>query len=302
MSAEELLEHLSSGATTVARVWRVTRTDGVALGFTDHDRDIDIDGFSHRAGSGLTARAFQNVSGLAVDNTEVVGALSHLALREEDLSAGRYDGARVEVWLVNWAAPEMRRTIFRGTLGEVSWKGSEFRAELRGLSEPLGDPVGFAYTRQCSAVLGDSRCGFNVLQPGYFLEHSIERVEDDGRVLRFASLAGYESRWFEGGRLDVLSGAAVGLSAMIKVDRVTPQGRRVELWQSIRAQLEAGDQIRLLAGCNKTAETCRMKFANFVNFRGFPFIPGDDWISAYPKPGQPVDGGSGFQGPLAPGG
>jgi hypothetical protein len=31
--------------------------------------------------------------------------------------------------------------------------------------------------------------------------------------------------------------------------------------------------LRLEAGCDKRAETCRLKFGNFLNFRGFPAFP-----------------------------
>jgi len=53
-----------------------------------------------------------------------------------------------------------------------------------------------------------------------------------------------------------------------------------------------GDRFRVVAGCDKTAETCRAKFSNFLNFRGFPHIPGDDWVTAYPKNGAVHDGSS----------
>jgi uncharacterized phage protein (TIGR02218 family) len=47
-----------------------------------------------------------------------------------------------------------------------------------------------------------------------------------------------------------------------------------------------------VAGCDKRAETCRAKFGNFLNFRGFPHIPGEDWVTAYPKDGVIHDGTS----------
>lgn len=284
--------HLGGGVTTVCRAWMVTRRDGAVLGFTDHDRDIEIEGVVCRASSGLTARALQQVTGLAVDNTEVVGALSDAAISETDLTTGRYDGAEVRGWLVNWGDPSVRAEVFRGSLGEVARKGAEFRAELRGLSEALNQPIGYAYTRGCSAVLGDSRCRFDLGQPGYFAERAVEEIEEAGLILRFVAFTGYDDRWFEGGRLSVLTGTAAGLSAMIKSDRLNGTARRVELWQSIRADLEPGDLLRLEAGCDKRPDTCRTKFGNFLNFRGFPHIPGEDWLTAYPRAGQPATGGS----------
>ncbi len=286
-----LQDHLATGTTTVCRLWTVTRRDGVVLGFTDHDRDLLLEGLLCRANAGLTASALAQATGLSVDNTEAVGALSDGAITEADLAAGRYDGAEVRIWLANWADVAARRELFRGTLGEVTVRGAQFRAELRGLSEPLNQPVGLAYTRQCSAVLGDGRCRMNLALPGYATERAVEEVTG-GRLLRFADLAGFDDRWFEGGRLDVLTGAAAGLFGVVKLDRASGTGRRLELWQALRAPLMPGDLIRLQAGCDKRAATCKAKFGNFANFRGFPHLPGEDWITAYPRSDQANTGGS----------
>lgn len=291
MSAAALYAHLGSGATTVCRAWTVVRADGTVLGFTDHDRDLVIEGVVCRADTGMTARALQQTTGLSVDNSEAVGALSDASVTEADLLAGRYDGAEVRAWLVNWASPDERAEQFRGALGEIVRAGGSFRAELRGLSDALNRPQGFAYQSGCSAVLGDGRCRFDTAQPGYFSQRIVEAVED-ARSFRFDSFAGFDDRWFEYGRFEVLSGPAAGLVGVVRVDRQEGAGRRIELWQSIPAKIAAGDSVRIVAGCNKAAETCRAKFANFMSFRGFPHIPGEDWLASYPVSGSAKTGGS----------
>lgn len=286
-----LQEHLESGATTVARAWALTRADGVVLGFTDHDRDLAFDGLVFRAGSGLSARALAEGSGLAVNNTEALGALSAAAITEADLLAGRYDGAALVIWQVNWRDTEARRVLFRGTLGEVARQGGAFRAELRGLTEALGRNSGRVFQAACPAVLGDRACGLDLGQPGYHAERLVDAVEA-GRILRFAGLVGFDPRWFEAGRLEVLSGDARGLVAAIKNDRIDGAERVVELWEALAAPLRPGDGVRLLAGCDKRFDTCRFKFANGHSFRGFPDIPGEDWLMAYPRAADNNDGGS----------
>lgn len=295
MSVDGLHAHLQSGATTVCRAWTVQRRDGVMLGFTDHDRDLVVDGVTCRADTGMTARALQQTTGLSVDNSEAVGALSDAAIAEADLLAGRFDAAEVRSYLVNWAAPEDRIEQFRGSLGEIVRARGSFKAELRGLSEALNQPQGFAYLPGCSAVLGDARCKFQVLQPGYFSDVTADAVED-GRIFRFESFAGFDDRWFEHGRFEVLTGEAAGLIGVVKIDRQEGGGRRIELWQSVGAPVGAGDQLRLIAGCNKSVVTCRAKFANFLNFRGFPHIPGEDWLASYPVPDRPSGGARGIGG------
>jgi uncharacterized phage protein (TIGR02218 family) len=234
----------------------------------------------------MTARALQQTTGLSVDNGEAFGALSSASITEADLLAGRYDGAELRSYLVNWQTPVDFVEQFRGHLGEITRSGGSFRAELRGLSDLLNRPQGMAYMPGCSAVLGDTRCRFDLLRPGYFADLVVETVED-GRVFRFAEFNGFEDRWFENGRLEMVDGAASGLVGVVKIDRQDGVGRRIELWQSLGAAVAAGDTLRVLAGCGKTTSACREKFGNMLNFRGFPHIPGEDWLASYPVPDRP---------------
>ncbi|MDP3339668.1 DUF2163 domain-containing protein [Frigidibacter sp.] len=287
MSAEGLFAHLASGASTVCRCWAVVRKDGTVLGFTDHDRDLSFEGIVFRADSGITARALAQTTGLSVDNSEAYGALRSDAIAEADILAGRFDGADVRAWLVNWAEPEARLLQFRGSLGELTRAGGAFTTELRGLSEPLNHTQGRIFLAGCTAVLGDARCKFDLSQPGYSVEVAAGEVTSTA-LFRLPALPEFEDRWFEKGRLSVLSGAAAGLWGSVKNDRVDAEGRSVELWQGLRETVAPGDQLRLEAGCDKRGETCRLKFQNFANFRGFPHIPGEDWLTVSPvKAAQP---------------
>lgn len=291
MTGAALHSHLATGATTVCRAWTVVRRDGVVMGFTDHDRDITVDGVLCRADTGMTARALQQTTGLSVDNSEAVGALSDAAITEAEIMAGRFDGAVVRSFLVNWASPSDWIEQFRGSFGEITRAGGAFRAELRGLTEALNRPQGFAYQPNCSAILGDDRCGFDTGTPGYFAERQVEQVED-GRIFSFETFGGFDDRWFESGRFEMLTGEAAGLVEVVKIDRLDGASRRIELWQSLVAPIMPGDSFRVTAGCSKSTTICRTKFANFLNFRGFPHIPGEDWLASYPVPGKPNLGGA----------
>ena len=289
--SEAMQAHLASGVTTLCRCWAILRKDGVRFGFTDHDCMLEFDGFTFKADSGLTAAALEQSTGLSVDNSEALGALSDAAVREEDIEAGRFDGAEVLSWLVNWAEPAQRWLQFRGSIGELRRGGGAFQAELRGLTDALNQPLGRVFQKPCTAVLGDGGCRFDLGQPGYWAEVTVEQV-DEARVFRWADLSGFEPGWFQRGRLDVTSGAAAGLWALIKSDKMTAAGREVELWEPIRAVLRPGDGLRLTAGCDKRMETCRLKFNNLLNFQGFPDLPREDWVMASPKRTGANSGGS----------
>ena len=291
MTAAALGAHLATGTTHVCHCWAVVRRDGLTLGFTDHDRAITFDGITFQPETGLSARALASTTGLSVNNSEAIGALSAAAITESDINAGRYDGAEVSTWAVQWDDPAARQLRFVGTIGEITRAAGGFQADLRGLTEPLNQSQGRSYLTTCSAVLGDGRCGVDLSDPTFVAEVAVEGT-DDGQVFLFTALTGFNDGWFAGGFLEVLTGPAAGLREVIKRDRIEGSARRVTLWQPLRSALAPGDQFRLIAGCDRRAETCREKFANLTNFQGFPHIPGEDWLMAVPRSGGGNTGGS----------
>lgn len=287
--SQEFEAHFAGGLTTVARCWLLTRRDGSVYGFTDHDVDLTFNAHTFKADTGLTARALQQTTGLSIDNTEALGALSDVSVREDDIRAGRFDGAVVEAWLVNWDDTTQRLMQFRGNLGEVTRSAGAFTAELQGLTEALNQSQGRSFQAPCGAVLGDAQCAFDFSVPGYVAKRAVEAVED-GTIFRFDDFTGFDDRWFERGRLVVETGAAAGLVGLVKNDRLTAEGRTIELWEALRARIEPGDMLRIEAGCDKRVDTCRLKFNNILNFRGFPDIPGEDWLLSTPISADVNDG------------
>lgn len=290
--AEALAAHLGNGVTTVARAWEVRRKDGRRFGFTDHDLELSFNGLVFRADTGMSAAAVQQGTGLSVDNSEAVGALSDTSVTEADIAAGRFDGAEVTAWLVNWADLSARKVLFRGSLGEITRSGGAFSAELRGLTEWLNRPLGRVFQSPCSAVLGDAGCRMDIDAAGLWIEATVTEVGPKGD-LTLAGASGFEAGWFQRGRFTVLDGQAAGLWGVIKRDVLLEDGtRQIDLWEPLRASLVEGDRIKLIAGCDKRFETCRTKFDNLINFQGFPDIPQEEWVLIHPTATRSQTGGS----------
>ena len=290
----DLQARLDSGATRLCRCWLVRRRDGEAFGFTDHDRDLAFDEMTFRASSGMDASALQSATGLSVDNAQAVGALSDAGVTEEDVRAGRYDRAEIWHWLVDWERPDLRVLLFRGSFGEIRRADGAFEVELRGLAEALNAPVGRSILRTCDRSLGDAKCGFDPGKAGFFAEGTAA-AGSGGATIVSADLGSFADGWFTQGVVTWLSGGNAGQRGTVKVDRRGAAGaRRIGLWQSPGRPMAAGERFRIVAGCDKRADTCRKKFDNLMNFRGFPLIPGDDWVTAYPKGGANHDGSSLF--------
>jgi uncharacterized phage protein (TIGR02218 family) len=156
--------HLNQTVTTLASCWKITRTDGVAFHFTDHDQDLTISGDEYESSRGFSRTAVENTSAMKVDNTDVEGILESDSITEEDLRAGKFDYAEVEVFLVNWAdVSQGIMKMRKGWFGEISIsQGGVFRTELRGLMQGINQKIIRSYGPLCDADLGDSRCKIDI--------------------------------------------------------------------------------------------------------------------------------------------
>lgn len=285
----ELAAHLAGGVTTLCWCWLVKTHDGRVMGFTDHDRDIAFNGVTFAAATGFDATESEASLGLSVDNVDVSGVLSSDRLNEADLAAGVFDDAEVEIWLVNWAAPEQRSLLRRGNLGEVTRSAHAFSAEIRGVAHRLDQPTGRLYRFGCDAELGDARCGVDIDSPYYRGTGSVVAVDEHRLVV--AGLDAFAPGWFARGRFAWLDGANAGRASEVKAHRVTEAGVVIVLWRAMPQAVAAGDAFAVTAGCDKQFSTCREKFANGVNFRGFPHMPGNDFAMSYPRRNDPRNDG-----------
>ena len=282
---------LDSGVTTLARCWKLVRRDGVVMGFTDHDRDLVVDGVTCRAGTGFAASEATSRFDLSVDGAEISGALADHSLSDADLAAGRYDAAQIETWLVDWSEPSLKVLTARGTLGEVRREGQAFTAELRGQADALSQESGRLYTAKCGADLGDARCKVDLTAPALRGSGVVTAVQGTS-VFLASGLDGFADGLFTAGRLSWTSGANAGLAVEIKAHGFAAGQARLTLWQAMPEQVAPGDGFTVTAGCDKSFATCRARFANTDNFRGFPQIPGNDFLLATPTQGAPGNEGA----------
>ena len=264
---------LSGELATIALCWRIERRDGVTIGLTDHDRDLEIDGLIHRAAPGMTPSAIKRSDGLEADTMDVAGALTSAAIGARDLLAGRWDGARVMLFAVDWTGAAGRVDLGEGLIGAVETEGDAFTAELRGASALLDRPVVEETSPECRAELGDRRCRVAMAGRRRF----VRVVAVDGPVLTLDAVEPLANA-YGNGRLRWLGGANVGLEAAI----ASSHGVTVTLRREPVFAVAPGDLIELTEGCDKSIATCAGRFGNAVNFRGEPFLPGIDLLTRYP--------------------
>ena len=284
-----LQAHLDDGTTTLSWCWRITRADGVTLGFTDHDQVLAFDGTDFEPESGFAASEVRSGSDLSVDAQDAEGVLTSDRITETDIVDGRWDNAAVELWRVNWADPSQRVLMRLGAVGQIRRGRMAFVAEVRSLAHVLGQTVGRAYQASCDAALGDARCGVNLEAPAFKGSGTVLALVRDRGFVAFG-LGAFATGWFASGTVEWTSGANAGRRAEVVMHEVAGTEVSITLMEMPVRALATGDTFVIRAGCDKRLETCRDRFANALNFRGFPNIPGQDAVLRYAASGDANQG------------
>lgn len=259
--------------TGFALCWRILRRDGVALGFTTHDRDLEVDGLRHRAAPGAAPSAVDG--GAAGDGTafDITGAVSAAAITEADLAAGRWDGATVRLLAVDWSDPTQRVVLAEGRIGAVTFARGRFTAQVRGPEAALDRPIAEETSPECRAELGDARCRVPLAARTRIAR--VTGAAGDALTLDIAEPVANAWGW---GRLRWIDGANAGLTQLV----LASAGARLALDAPPRAPVAAGARVELVEGCDKRLATCAARFGNAANFRGEPHLPGIDLLMRYP--------------------
>ena len=275
-----LQAHLDDGTTTLSWCWRISRADGVALGFTDHDCPLAFDGTAFEPESGFAASEIRAGSDLAVDAQDATGVLTSDRITETDILDGRWDNAAVELWRVNWANTSQRVLLRRGAVGQIRRGRMAFVAEVRSLAHVLGQTVGAPFQAGGDAALGDTRCRINLENAIYKGTGVVTDLLRD-RAFMASGLAGFDAGWFTSGTVTWISGANAGRITEVLAHGLDASIATLTLLEApVRAIFE-DDSFIARAGCDKRIATCSAKFANVANFRGFPSIPGQDAVLRY---------------------
>jgi len=264
----ELKAHWESSVRTIATCWLLVLKDGTRMGFTNHDEPIEWDGDTYDP-AGFTPTQFEQSSDLSVDGMDVQGFLDSEAITEADIAAGRFDRADVYTFKINWADTSQGiLKLPRGWIGEIKRSDRLFIAEVRSLTQALQQKIGREYVASCWANLGDSDCKVDL---GAITVTGV--VDTVASLYEFTDTSRAEADdFFHYGLLTFTSGANSGRSMEVK----SFDGQTFVLFEAMPEAISAGDEYEVYPGCNKTLATCRDKFANVANFRGFPHIPGAD--------------------------
>lgn len=271
----EMASHIGQQSTTLATIVKITRADGVVLGFTTHDQSIEMDGVTYLSAPGLLPYELDQDAGASPGQANIEAVLSSGAITAADLANGLYDGADFRLGIVNWADISMGVIkIASGKLGRAERQGQvSFRAELRTLGAQIRRPVGRTTNPGCAWLLGDSRCGVD-LAPFTF-SGTVASVAG-ARVFTASGLDSAAAGLFAFGVLTWTSGPNLGAKADVQAHSVGPV--TITLHDDMAAEIATGHQFTVHAGCNYTRQVCKDRFSNLQRFGGFPDMPGRDGV------------------------
>jgi uncharacterized phage protein (TIGR02218 family) len=285
----EFQAHIASGATTLCHCWKIIKRNDEVLGFTDHDVALSFDGTDYLPTAGMTPSATMQKAKSNIDTAQIKGWIDDERIAAADIADGQLAGARVELWKVNWRDVAVRVHMRTDLIGEITEKDGVFSAELRSQHTKLNQRQGRLYQRQCNATFGDARCGLDANDPAFSSVCVVTTVKHKNAIV-VSGLDARAASWATGGTALWLDGRRK--NKRLRIERHQRQNGEDILYfvQDDPGLTQVGDQIRVIVGCNKSFSTCKEKFANQLNFQGFPHIPGEEFILKYPKKSDPMNG------------
>lgn len=270
------------------QLWRIRRRDGVTHRFTSLDRPFSWGGQVYRSCRSLQPSASEDQTNIGgVGSQELRGIVDLEGVSEADLEAGLYDDAFVDVWLVPWEGSESPRRIASGWVGKVTYDDDGFEMEVTGPGARLEQQALIQlFTPACRWVFGDPET----------CQKDIESLKLTGEVLgsksrdRFFAVLANDSTGGSGaasesgvewanGRVRWLSGRNAGQITEVKT--IDFASGLVTLWALTGFVPQASDAFEILPGCSKDPDACK-GYDNYINFGGFPDVPGEDSIQETP--------------------
>jgi uncharacterized phage protein (TIGR02218 family) len=267
---------LSGGCITLNCCWRYQRPfDSAVLGFTDHDRAIAYDGVAYTPLAAGNLSPLNQSNRLNPDTQDAELPFAAGAFTASELRAGIWLGARYWVFLINpYATADGIIKLTSGRLGETEIRDHLARIEHRSLTQQLATPILRLMTPRCNADLGDARCTVSMAAFTHTGEVAAGGVSTN-RIFKVTGFTpGAAVGYFAYGRLAWTSGLNSGLTMAIDYDSLDSGNRWVVLAEPMPYTVAAGDAFTAYQGCNRLKATCRDRFNNVLNFRGFDLLPG----------------------------
>lgn len=256
---------LEADVTTLCYLWRLELVDGSVLKFTDHDKDVG----DYSSNKSFSATAVQTTLSGAKANLDVAVLLDDGVIDYKGLQRGKYDQTRVFLSLADFTNPASALLLYSGVFGAVTLP-SKLGAtiSLVGNLSRVTKDLTEQYSLKCRADFGDHRCKVDL--DDYSVPFSVSAVNSAQNItLNITPVAGL----YDFGVIAWTTGENAGMA--VEILQVTIGGV-ARLMFKTAMPIQVGDTGTVYQGCKKTTAACTV-YNNLPNFRGEPFVPGDEY-------------------------
>ncbi len=291
------LTYLDGAFQTLCLIIKMTLRNGDVRGFTDLDVDITVSSVLYRAKMGIAVSAMRWTNKLENEKTELRGNFSALTggLTEAEAREGLYNEAEVEISLVRWDTAALVAPLKKGLLCNFTPAGAGYTAEVSSLAYKLSKKlIVEEVTFDCTAELGDARC---TASAGF---------GSDGVITSWVNASSFVATGFFGawGLSDEIIGGKLILIGTPydwfknKIKSFDSGSDTFVFWKPFPAGAVGGNyDFTAYLGCDLKPTTCKDRFNNLVNYRGFHFVPDKDetaiYVNRYSDDGAGYVAGSG---------
>lgn len=264
---DSLKSSLNKSVTSLVRCWKITTKDNDILGFTTSSQNLTYDGILYHYFSAKNMEKLNLNLDIKSDESALENIISHELINENDVISGKYNGAKIEIFLLDSENTEFGCVnLLTGFVDEIISDGNNFVAKVLGLKDKINKTIGDLYSPLCRANFCDKKCKLN-----------IDNFKYNGTVIAgansknsFQSNVVKEDNYFNYGYVEFTSGKNIGQ----KVEIQQFKGGFFILKLILPQIVEINDKFNVFVGCSKEFSTCCEKFKNAINFRGEPHLPG----------------------------
>lgn len=280
-SSSSKSELLINGTLRLCECVRITLTSGAVIRFTNHSNQLQIDGQTYSASGSTEINAEELEEGLESDTHDAEGGLESALIKHADLKAGRYNGATVEQFIVDWKYPWKKKLNYRKfVFEEVFWDGEMWRASISGALYKLTETLGSNLTRECRFDLFDSRCGLDISD--YLEAGAVASITTQRREFTCTSFD-LGDGWFDRGFIQWSSGQNAGQRSYVKTYVEEGATAHIVLELPSKFDIAVSNVFSIVPWCNKIKEgDCTLKYQNQKRHGGFPDLLGTTELSVGP--------------------
>lgn len=268
-------------ALTICRLIKITTVDNKVFGLCSLDVDLLFKGVVYKK-TGNDTSVIEDDNDFSIANAETQTLLT-VELSDKAVEAGLLDNASWELYEVDYRKLDDYIVLDRGMIGLVKIEDKSLTMELLSISNKLTVPFGCVDSKRCRAVFGTeakSIFGCGVDASNMWEQGTVTGVDGKEPDILFAdsNLQANEQQLKRAARVQFTSGKNAS-EFLYQVEDFSGASGTILLMEATPHKIEVGDTFKIRPDCDKIPNTCKA-YNNFINYKGEPFIPSQDAVSA----------------------